>query len=87
MSTELAAAIEQTRATLRDLEDQARAAEREARAAEAAQRHAAAFASIAEQVGGDPEKVGTFLAEVADRSGFDVDYLVGVITGTNHTWE
>ena len=74
------------RAELDTLTAQRREAER-AEALEAAKaRQAEAFKTIADEVGGDPEKVGAFLVKVASESGFGLDYLVSVITGTeNHS--
>lgn len=61
---------------------QAEAEQRRAQAiAEAQARHADAFAGIAAEVDGNAEKVGAFLAKVAQESGFSLDYLVSVITG------
>ena len=83
---ELTTAIDAKRAELESLLNQRREGQLALARVEEAARNADAFAAIATEVGSTPEQVGAFLAKVAERSGFSVDYLVGVITTERPTW-
>jgi hypothetical protein len=86
MDANLNEAIAAKQAELDALHQQ-RAEQARAEALEAAKaRNAEAFKTIADEVSGDPEKVGAFLVKVASESGFGLDYLVSVITGTSTIW-
>lgn len=78
-STELREAIAAKQDEVSALRSQLWELERIERAQAEAERHSAAFATIAEAVGGDPSKVGTFLADVAQRTGTSVTRLVNAV--------
>lgn len=76
--TALELAIAEKSAAIQALADEIDALRKQADAEALAGR----VAGIAERLGTTPDAVAAFLTEVSERSGYGVDYLVSVVTGS-----